>query len=235
MQRIDNIKVDSTDFKLPTVSLYDDDAVIKYYFENVIKLQVIENDNVVQVPVIYGSPERWKSVRVDGYMKDNNGKIMVPIVVYKRNNIAPRRDLGRNLDANNPRIFHHYTTNSIRNRYNARSAPIEKELYNIVIPTYIKLFYDCVIWTNYTTHMNSIIENILYTDNSYWGDPNKLKFHASIENISTPVEVNDGEERAVRSSFSIAMNSYIIPDNLQKKMQSYKQVQPTKIIITEKF
>ena len=234
MQRSEQTKVENTDFKLPTVSLYDTDAVIKYYFENVIKLQITENGQVVQVPVMYGSPERWKSVRVDGYMKDNNGKFMVPLVVYKRNNIEIRKDLARNLDANSPRIFHHYSTNSSRNRYNKSGAPIEKELYNIVVPNYVKLSYDCIIWTNYTSHMNSIIENIIYTDNSYWGDPNKLKFHASIDNVSTPVEVTDNEERVIRSSFSIIMNGYIIPDNLQKKMQSYKPIQPTKIIITEK-
>ncbi len=235
MSRIDNIAVSNTEFKLPTVSLYDTDAVIKYYFENVIKLQVTEDDKVVTVPVMYGSPERWKSVRVDGFMKDNNGKIMVPIVVYKRNNIELRKDLARNLDANSPKLFHHYAANSSRNRYNKRNTPNEKELYNIVIPNYVYISYDVVIWTNYTTQMNTIIENIIYTDNSYWGDPNKLKFHTSIDNIATPVEVNDGEERSVRSSFQIKMDGYIIPDNLQKKMQSYKQIQPTKIVITEKF
>jgi hypothetical protein len=235
VSRIDNVAVSNTEFKLPTVSLYDTDAVIKYYFENVIKLQVTEDDKVITVPVMYGSPERWKSVRVDGFMKDNNGKIMVPIVVYKRNNIELRKDLARNLDANSPKLFHHYAANSSRNKYNKRNTPIEKELYNIVIPNYVHISYDVVIWTNYTTQMNTIIENIIYTDNSYWGDPNKLKFHTSIDNIATPVEVNDGEERSVRSSFQIKMDGYIIPDNLQKKMQSYKQIQPTKIIITEKF
>ena len=48
-----------------SVSLEDHDEVIKYYFENTIKPTVIQNGNRLPVPIIYGSPERWKSVQDD--------------------------------------------------------------------------------------------------------------------------------------------------------------------------
>ena len=44
-----------------SVGLEDIDNAIMYYFKNVIKPNVVQNEQQIAVPVIYGSPERWKS------------------------------------------------------------------------------------------------------------------------------------------------------------------------------
>ena len=49
--------------KLPTVGLKDIDGAIIYYFDNVIRPSVVQNGNQVNVPILYGSPERWASVK----------------------------------------------------------------------------------------------------------------------------------------------------------------------------
>ena len=47
-----------------TVGLYEHDEAIKYYIDNKIKPQVVDHNNeLVKVPLIYGNPERWKSVQ----------------------------------------------------------------------------------------------------------------------------------------------------------------------------
>ena len=46
-----------------SIGLQDHDEAIMYYFDNVIRPSVIINGNRTNVPVIYGSPERWKSVQ----------------------------------------------------------------------------------------------------------------------------------------------------------------------------
>ena len=48
----------------------------KTYFENTIKPTVIQNGNRIAVPIIYGSPERWKSVQSDGALRDKDGKLI---------------------------------------------------------------------------------------------------------------------------------------------------------------
>ena len=60
-----------------TVGLEDIDNAIMYYFQNVIQPFVIQNGNRIEVPIIYGSPERWKSVQKDGYYKDKIGAKMI--------------------------------------------------------------------------------------------------------------------------------------------------------------
>ena len=73
-----------------TVGIQDIDESIKYYFENVIKPTVYQNGSTIQMPIIYGSPERWKSMQKDGYYRDKSGKIMAPLIMYKRDNIEKK-------------------------------------------------------------------------------------------------------------------------------------------------
>ena len=46
-----------------TIGIKDLDEAIMYYFNNVLKLSVVQNNTKLSVPVIYGTPENWKSVQ----------------------------------------------------------------------------------------------------------------------------------------------------------------------------
>ena len=83
-----------------TIGIKDIDEAVLYYLQNVIKPFVIQNGQRIEVPIIYGSPERWKSVQKDGYYKDKNGAIMLPLIIFKRDSIEKVRDVGNKLDAN---------------------------------------------------------------------------------------------------------------------------------------
>ena len=50
------------------IGLYDIDDAIKYYFDEVIRPRVTDFDEDVQVPVLYGSPERWVSAQRGQYL-----------------------------------------------------------------------------------------------------------------------------------------------------------------------
>ena len=64
-----------------SVGIKDIDESILYYFENVIRPFVIQNGERIAVPIIYGSPERWKSIQKDAYYRDKKGAIMMPIII----------------------------------------------------------------------------------------------------------------------------------------------------------
>ena len=87
-----------------TLGLEAIDEAIFYYFENVIKPNVISNGDMIDVPVIYGSGERWNLAQKDGFYRDRNGKIQTPLVMVRRTNLEKRRDLGNKLDANDPKL-----------------------------------------------------------------------------------------------------------------------------------
>ena len=79
------------DIKDIYIGIQDHDEAIAYYFNNVIKPSIIKNDERIAVPLIYGNPERWKSVQRDGYYRDKEGKIQTPLIMFKRDSVEKRR------------------------------------------------------------------------------------------------------------------------------------------------
>jgi hypothetical protein len=206
-----------------SVSLEDHDAVIKYYFENTIKPTVIQNGNRISVPIIYGSPERWKSVQADGVYRDKDGKIMAPLIMYKRDTLEKNRSLGNKIDGNKVQNYQVFKQKfNPKNQYDRFSIVTNRqpsdEFYMSVIPDYVTLTYSCAIFTDYVEQINPIIEAINFSSDSYWGDFSRFKFRARIDSFTTTTEVNVEDGRTVRTNFNIVLQGYIIPDVINKQI-----------------
>ena len=205
------------DVKQFTVGLKDVDESIFYYFNNVIRPSVVQNSLKVNVPVIYGSPERWAAMQKDGYYRDKNGKIQTPLIMVKRDSIEKNRSLGNKMDANNPVHFgvfqKKYSQKNVYDRFSTLNnrEPV-KEYYGVIMPDYVNLVYSCVIFTEYVEQMNKIVESVNFASDSYWGDPERFKFRAAIDNYSTTTELVEGGDRTVKTSFQIKIAGYIVSD-----------------------
>ena len=210
------------------VGIQDIDESIMYYFENVIQPTVFQNGTTIPIPIIYGSPERMKSIQKDGYYRDKAGKIMAPLIMYKRNNIEKNYSIGNKLDANQPHNYavaqKHYSKQNEYDNFNIlNNRKPQKTYYAIIIPDYVTLTYQCSVYTYYVEQMNKIIESINYASDSYWGNPERFKFRARIDSYATNVTLNQGQERVVKSDFTIKMYGYIIPEVINKQLNSIKK------------
>ena len=211
-----------------TVGLQDIDESIMFYFQNVIRPTVIQNGVRIAVPIIYGAPERWKSVQKDGYYKDKNGAIMAPLIMFKRDTIDKNRSLANKLDDNYPHLYTSWKkVYDNKNAYSNFSVltnrkPVEQFIVNVV-PDYVTLTYSCAIQTYYNEQLNKIIEAVNYASDSYWGDPERFKFKASVDSYSTIIEVSDSSNRIVKGTFTIKLSGYIIPDTIQKELTAIKK------------
>ena len=207
-----------------TISLRDIDFAIKYYFKNVIKPQVVENNNSIDVPIIYGNPERWKSIQRDGYFKDEKDKIILPIIVFKRISISKDDSyVVDKLDANNPILFYPFKKKwSEKNKYDNFSVSMgikpTEEYYSIVIPDYVILNYDFIIMTEAVEQMNKIIEAIVYSEGAYWGEKERFKFRTKIQTYTTNIEGGNDSQRTVKTTFSLELNGYLVPDSINKQL-----------------
>ena len=206
------------------IGLYDIDDAIKYYFDEVIRPRVTDFDEDVSVPVLYGSPERWVSAQRGQYYRDQKGKIMVPLIMYRRTSVGKDTSVNfSKIDANNPKLFYTFEKKySPQNRYDNFSAlqgvvPI-RERYSVVVPDYVTIQYEGVIWTDYIEQMNDLIEAINYSQGSYWGDPERFKFRTSIAEFSDATEVPTDGDRIVKTTFNMELHGYIIPDSLNKEL-----------------
>ena len=206
-----------------SIGLEDIDNAIMYYFKNHIKPTVIQNGNRVAVPVMYGSPERWKSVQADGFQRDGNDMLLVPLIMFKRESIEKNRSLGNKLDGNK---VHNYQV--VGTKFNQRNVydnfmvlnnRIPSQQYYISsVPDYINVTYSCVIFTDYVEQNNKLVEAIQFASDSYWGDPSRFKFKANIDSFNTPILLEQGQDRAARSSFNIKLFGYILPDTVNKDL-----------------
>jgi hypothetical protein len=204
-----------------SIGLEDLDWAVMYYFQNVIKPTVKQNEEIIPVPVIYGSPEKWKSFQKDGYYRDLNGRIMAPLLMFKRNNIEKNRSLANKLDANDPHNIavtgKKYSKQNAYSKFNLLNGiKPEQTLYATVVPDYLTVTYDCAVFTYYNDQLNKIIEAVEYASDAYWGDPERFKFKTNIDSFSSTVELSDNAERVVKSTFTLKMHGYIIPDTIQK-------------------
>ena len=205
-----------------SVGIEDMDTAIKYYFDNVIKLSVYQNNQKKTVPVLYGSPERWKNIQADGYLRDKESKLQVPLVIYKRDSIEQVRDLGNKLDGNSIKNFilveRNYSKSNVYNNFNILTNRVKQKQYIVAFPPdYVTVTYSCIIYTYFAEQMNGLIEAINFASNSYWGDPTKFQFRSKIDTFSTMTAIEAGEDRMVKSEFKIVMNGYIVPDSLNKE------------------
>lgn len=214
--------------KLLTIGLRDIDETIMYYFDNVIRPTVIQNGAKLNVPLLYGSPERWSAVQEKGYLRDKNGKLLTPLIMFKRTQVEKNRKLGNKLDANNPTNFGIFKKRfSKQNIYDKISIltnrnPIE-EYYAVAIPDYVNLTYSCIIFTDYVEQMNKIIESINFASDSYWGDPERFQFRAMIDQYTNVTELVQGRDRVVRTTFDIQMLGHILSDTIQASLNNVKK------------
>jgi hypothetical protein len=207
------------------IGLQDHDEAINYYFNNIIKPSVINNGNRINVPLVYGNPERWKGVQKDGYFRDKEGKLQTPLIMFKRDSVEKRRDLGNKMDANNPHLYQTFQVKyTKRNQYDnfslLQNRTPQKEFHNVIIPDYVKLKYSFIIWTDYVAQNNKIVEAINYASDAYWGDPERFKFMAKIDTFSNSVEISQGANRMVKTTFGLELQGYIIPDALSTQLAS---------------
>jgi len=211
-----------------SLGLKENDEALFFYLENVIKPTVMQNGVVQKVPVYYGSPERWAQVQKQGYYRDLKGKIMMPVITFKRNNIEKVRSIANKLDANYPnnvQLFEkQYSAQNEYDNFNILNNRIpKKESYAVVVPDYVALTYDFIISTYYVEQMNKIVEAMNYASDSYWGNPERFKFRARIDSYATSVEIENAGNRIVKTQFSLKLHGYLIPDTIQKELSSVKK------------
>jgi len=214
-----SFKGDST--KPFTVGLQDIDEAIFYYFGNVIKPVVVQNGESISVPVLYASPEKWKSFQKDGYLRDLKGATMAPLIIFKRESIDKNRAIANKQDANNPHNYvitpKSYTPRNAYSSFDVLNNRVpEKEFHAVVVPDYITATYTFIVFTYYVEQLNKIVEAIQYASDSYWGNPERFKFRAMIDSFGFQAELNENDERVVRSTFTVKLNGYLIPNTIQK-------------------
>jgi hypothetical protein len=100
------------------------------------------------------------------------------------------------------------------------------------MPDYVNVTYDIMIWTNYTEHMNSIVEQFQWASQEYWGERDGFKFRTTIDGFEGVTEVTDNQERLVRSNFSLTTYAYLLPEAFDNESTIKKSISTRAVITT---
>ena len=214
------------------VRLYDVDLAIAEHMIDTVVPSVEAFNEKIKVPVMYGNPERWASIRKNGYLRDKNGMLQIPLIMFKRNSIA--RDDTMPNTMNRHVSYPTVTKFSKKHKYDRFSAmtgttrPVQQ--YDIVMPDYVSISYEVMIWTDFTEHMNKIVEAFQYATDEYWGDKSGFKFRVKIDNFDNTTEVGEGTQRIVRTTFTMAVNAYLLPEKFDNEPTHNKSLSPKKVV-----
>ena len=204
-----------------SVTLIDIDTAILTHLDTVISPTIIDAGRQIKVPINYASPEKWKSIQQDGVIRDHNGKIQTPVIAFRRSTMQRNDNLiTLNRYLQYPAVKHFSEKNKY-DRFSAMSGfmPV-KEIYSVAMPDHVIINYEFIIWTELIEQGNAVVEAINFSTEDYWGDKNRFKFRTSISDYNFETTNDAGQDRIVRSTFSMMVNAYLLPD----KFENYKSV-----------
>jgi hypothetical protein len=210
--RADDTQNDAPQIKVTLLTI--DSAIIKY-LSNRIKPIVTQQGAQIQVPVVYGSPERWKSAQRDGVMRDSIGKIQLPMIMLRRSSMK-KSSINSAVNKYYDREF--YTGWNRRTPYShfnlINNVTPSREYFNTTAtPDYYEITYKVMIWTEYMEQMNSIVENVSFESDEFWGEQNQYKFRTIIKSFETLSELPNTSDRVVRTQFDMTVYGYLLPDS----------------------
>ena len=101
--------------------------------EKDVKPTIEDDGRFYPVPVMYASPEKWASAQKDGFMKDDNGMLLTPVISFKRNNLSINTDLAKLKVAQNEdthQMFERkYTRTNRYDQFSILTGQQEKRVY----------------------------------------------------------------------------------------------------------
>ena len=220
-----NTRRDQDSNKDFTVNLLDIDLTILEYIDKTIDIKVLDNGESVKVPIHYASPEKWKAMQQDGVLRDQQGKLQLPVVVFTRSSFAkdaslmtPNRHLTypvmKKFDAKNK-----YDKFSILNNY---VAPTH-QVFAVTLPDHIDTTYEFTCWCEFIEQMNTVIQKINFACEEYWGDPKRFKFRVYADSYAFTTENSGDKDRMVRSTFTLKVKAYLLEESFESRENTVKR------------
>jgi hypothetical protein len=225
-----------------SITLKDIDTSILNYIKNVMSPTLKEANEQLKVPVYYGNEERWKNYRKRGVLRDKQGALILPLIMFRRTDVMKdterQQPFKHDVQRENISVVRNSQW-SKTNRYDRFAVQFGKKPVreNILtgMPEYFDITYEFVLWTNYIEQMNILAEDFLHQSNTYWGDSSDRKFLAKLESMSDASEMSQDSERFIKTTFSLVVKSYLLPEYVNsvitnKISQVKKELTPSTIV-----
>jgi hypothetical protein len=215
LNKAKQVRRDQDNVKNISVGIYDIDSAFQSFLQSDVRPTIEDDGRFYPVPVMYASPEKWASAQRDGFMRDDNGMILTPVISFKRNNLSINTDLAKLKVAQNEDAHQMFErTYSKTNRYDQFSVLTgqspKKEYMSVERPDYVNLEYEVVVWCDYMEQVNKIVEQIVFFQGRSFGDRYKFVIKGDSYSFETISEM--GQDRITKATIGLTAKAYIVPE-----------------------
>lgn len=230
------LRRDKDTVKNVSVGIYDVDSAFKNFLEKDVRPTVEDDGRYFPVPVMYASPEKWASAQRDGFMKDDNGMILTPVIVFKRDNLSINTELSKLKVAQNEdahQFFERKYTNV--NKYDQFSVLTgenpKREFMSVERPDYVDLQYEVIVWCDYMEQVNKVVEQIVFFQGRSFGERYKFVIKGDSYSFETIAEM--GQDRITKATISLVAKAYIVPEFVGLNNNTKRTISIGKVSFTE--
>ena len=236
LNKAKQIRRDKDNVKNVSVGIYDVDSAFKNFLEKDVRPTVEDDGRFFPVPVMYASPEKWASAQRDGFMKDENGMILTPVIVFKRDNLSINTELSKLKVAQNEDAHQAFERKYTKvNRYDQFSVLTgevpKKEFLSVERPDYVDLQYEVIVWCDYMEQVNKVVEQIVFFQGRSFGERYKFVIKGDSYSFETIAEM--GQDRITKATISLVAKAYIVPEFVGLNNNTKRKISKGKAVFTE--
>ena len=225
-------------YDIKPVTLETVDQAVVDYFDKRLKTTVETERGRAKVSTIFATGERWKLIRDNKGLRDENGTLILPLISVVRTNIdrtPGMRALAQETPSITIRKEIHSKTANIQNLIKVRKSigfpstvrPPVYEYLTIPFPDFATIYYEITIWTQYQAQMNEVLEKIFYNydhmdsfvmPSEYDGNKRKgnsyyfVGFRDGSVAPKTNVQDFTDKERVIQYIYTIKVPAYLMLD-----------------------
>ena len=158
--------------------------------------------------------------------------------MLKRNS-AEERSSHRGLDVNNSpdeNYFVYKSKYNERNRYQDQLFPNpfkqptrSSKIYIVDIPKYVDVQYEIMVWCDFTTQINDLIDQMFPHNRYSWGD-GRNQFESILGSVSFETVNTIGEDRLVRATIPLTVKGTLLTQHEVNKETIRKRHSVKKVV-----
>lgn len=224
-----DIRRDQDTFTTPVINIYDIDYAILYHLKNNLAFTIEENNQQIPVQVMFANGETWSQIQKHGYLRDKSRKVMTPVIAIRRTSIANDERFVKldvpGINKTTANMYYGKRQLSNQNDWVHKTNRRSYEYFITTLPEYIRVSYDLYIWTELTTHLNYIVEELIPEHRMPWGDT--MTFVTKISDIQFETINTIEEDRIVNAQMTLDVDGMIMPE-YSSKLSTVRKAYTTK-------
>ena len=166
-------------------------------------------------------------------MKDENGMMLTPVIVFRRNSLSINTDMMKLKVAEGGEDAYQaferkYTNVNKYDQFSVLTGEVpKKEFMSVERPDYVNLEYEVIVWCDYMEQVNKVVEQIVFFQGRSFGERYKFVIKGDSYSFETTAEM--GQDRITKANITLTTKAYIVPEYKGKANSTRRTISVEKV------